>query len=184
MTGEMMPPEMSAQARPTHSASAGWYLAQLKPNAIQIALRNLARQAFEVFNPTQVVTTRRNGKFAARDSQLFPGYLFVRLDPQAGAWRAVNSTYGIARLVRFGTYPAPVPQALISDLAGRCDPQGRLRPPEVLHPGDPVRLTSGPFADFVSKVEAIAPDQRIWVLLDILGRATRVAVAREELRRA
>lgn len=170
--------------RPDHCEPARWYLAQLKPNAVQIALRNLRRQAFEVFNPTQMTTTRRAGKFFERESQLFPGYLFVRLDPRGSAWRTVNSTYGVARLVRFGSYPAPVPQALITDLAWRCDENGRLRPPEILRPGDCVRLTSGPFADFVTRVEAIAPDQRVWVLLDILGRATRVAVAQGELRRA
>ena len=30
--------------------------------------------------------------------------------------------------------------------------------------------------DFVAKVECIAPDQRVWVLLDLMGRTTRLAV--------
>jgi len=50
-----------------------------------------------------------------------------------------------------------------------------------LNPGDAVRLASGPFADFVATVEMIAPDRRIWVLLDLMGRTARVAVEAETL---
>jgi len=41
---------------------------------------------------------------------------------------------------------------------------------------DPVRLTSGAFAEFVATVEKISPGQRVWVLLDLMGRTARVAV--------
>lgn len=59
-----------------------------------------------------------------------------------------------------------------------------LLPPKEFEIGDSVRLTAGPLAGFVSQVEALAPDQRIWVLLELLGRPTRVMVNPEDLRRA
>lgn len=161
--------------------ASDWYLAQLRPNSAQIALRNLTRQGFAIFHPIQVTTSRRGRAFVTQKAPLFPGYLFVGLGPDAAPLRAVNSTYGVSRLVSFGTTPTPVPRALISELAARCDAESALRE---LAPGDPVRLTTGPFADFVASVQQIAPDQRVWVLLDILGRATRVAIPRAELRRA
>jgi len=43
-------------------------------------------------------------------------------------------------------------------------------------------LTRGPFTDFVATIETIDPDRRIWVLLDILGAATRVALSEKNLR--
>jgi transcriptional antiterminator RfaH len=55
-------------------------------------------------------------------------------------------------------------------------------PPKLLKPGDQVRLTSGPFADFLGTIEAIAPDRRVWVLLEIMGGQTRVAVSDDQLR--
>ena len=39
-----------------------------------------------------------------------------------------------------------------------------------------MHLLSGPFAQFVATVESLAPQQRVWVLLDLLGSRTRVSV--------
>lgn len=94
----------------------------------------------------------------------------------------VNSTYGVTKLVCFGTQPAPVPLDLVSQLMLRCDTTGRLLPPRLLKPGDQVRITTGPFAAFVAEVETIAPDRRVWVLMEIMGGQTRVAVKSEQLR--
>jgi transcriptional antiterminator RfaH len=64
----------------------------------------------------------------------------------------------------------------------RCDASGKLLPPKILRPGDQVALTTGPFANFVAEVEKIAPDRRVWVLMDIMGAQTRVAVGADQLR--
>ncbi len=165
--------------------SGPWFLVQLKPNGLATARRNLERQGFPLFCPMQPATRKRGARFVQTWQPLFPGYLFVAFRPDSAPWRAINSTYGVARLVRFGTdAPAPVPQGLIQGLWMRCDEEGRLLPPDVLAPGDEVRILSGPFADFVTTVERISPDQRVWVLLDLLGRPTRVAVSRESVQKA
>ena len=113
---------------------------------------------------------------------LFPGYLFVALDVARGAWRAVNSTYGITRLVSLGRAPSPVPSTLVDALMQRCDDAGRLLPPNALEPGDHVTVTKGPFTDFVATIDTIAPDQRVWVLMEFMGGQTRVAVSAQHLR--
>jgi transcriptional antiterminator RfaH len=74
-------------------------LAQFKPKCHRIAERNLERQGFQSFLPMQEETRRVRGKFTALMRPLFPGYLFVAFDKARGGWQAVNSTYGITRLV-------------------------------------------------------------------------------------
>lgn len=160
---------------------ASWFLAQLKPNCANVADRNLRRQGFGTFLPMEEATGRRNGKFVTAMRPLFPGYIFVAFDVALGSWRAVNSTYGITRLVSFGREPRAVPPDLISELMRRCDAAGKLLPTNCLQPGDRVTLTKGPFVNFVAEVERIAPDQRVWVLLDIMGGQTRVAVAADQV---
>ena len=64
----------------------------------------------------------------------------------------------------------------------RCDTAGKLLPPKLLKPGDQVRMISGPFANFVATIENIAPDRRVWVLMEIMGGQTRVAVTADQLR--
>ena len=81
-----------------------------------------------------------------------------------------------------GKEPTAVPQDLISQLMLRCDDAGILLPPELLNPGDLVTVTTGPLNSFVAEVEKLAADRRVWVLLEIMGRQTRVAVGFDQLR--
>jgi len=165
----------------THDRGTTWFLAQFKPNSHKIAERNLTRQGFRTFLPLQEETRRARGRFITQRRPLFPGYLFVALDVLRGSWRTVNSTYGITRLVSLGKEPTPVPLALVSQLMLRCDREGKLLPPKLLKPGDEVMLTKGPFTDFVATIERIAPDRRVYVLMELMGAQTRVAVPMNQL---
>jgi transcriptional antiterminator RfaH len=167
-----------------HDRGTSWFLAQIKPNCGRIAGCNLQRQGFRTFLPTEDSTKRVRGKFITTPRALFPGYIFVAFNTGAGHWRTINSTNGITRLVSFGKEPAPVPLDIVSQLMLRCDASGKLLPPKLLKPGDQVRLTSGPFADFVGTIESMAPERRIWVLMEIMGGETRVAVAGDQVRMA
>lgn len=118
------------------------------------------------------------------DVPLFPGYLFVALDPDASPWRQVNSTIGVVRLIAFGNHPAPVPQAIVDGLMNRCDAKGRLTELAELSPGDLVRVTKGPLSSFVAKVERVEPSKRVWLLMDIMGGKAQVAIPHADLRLA
>jgi transcription antitermination factor NusG len=48
--------------------------------------------------------------------------------------------------------------------------------------GDQVNVAAGDFADFVATVEQINSDKRGRLLLDFLGRSTRVAINPTDLR--
>lgn len=182
---------------PEHPSGPLWYLAQFKPNCHRIAERNLRRQGFVTFLPLTEETRRIRGRFMTRLQPLFPGYLMVSLDRRDGGWGAVNSTYGITRLVSLGAEPNPVPEALVRALMQRCDSDGKLMAPAVqdhdapdaeglvperLIPGDQVILTRGPFADFVATIDSLAPDRRVWVLMELLGSQTRVAIPTADIR--
>lgn len=166
-----------------HECGTTWFLAQLKPNSAYIAAKNLKRQGFKTFLPLEEETRHRNGKFLTATRPLFPGYIFVAFDATRGHWRSINSTFGITKLVSFGKEPAQVPLELVSQIMLRCNSEGKLLPPKLLKPGDQVTLNKGPFANFVVEVEKIAPDRRVWVLMEIMGGKTRVAVEADQLRR-
>ena len=164
---------------PDHGSS--WFLAQLKPNCANVANNNLKRQGFQTFLPQVEETRQRNGKFVTVTLPLFPGYIFVAFDMTRGLWRTVNSTHGITRLVSFDKNPAKVPLDLVSQLMLRFDAKSKLLPPNFLKPGDQVTVTKGPLANFVAEVEKTDPDQRVWILMEIMGSQTRVAVEANQL---
>lgn len=152
-----------------------WFLAQSKPNSHAIAERNLIRQGFKTFLPMRDETERVRDRFVTRRRPLFPGYVFVALDLDAGSWRAVNSTIGVTRLVTLGKEPTPVPCGLVDALM-------RSENAAALSAGDRVRLTHGPFADIVATIDRIAPDRRVWLLMDIMGTQTRVSADAGQVR--
>ena len=158
-----------------------WYLVQFKPNAHHMAVRNLNRQGFETFLPMQETTRRKATRFETILKPLFPGYMFVGVDADSGPWRKINSTMGVSRLVSLDRRPRPLPVTLISGLMDRCDGSGKVIQPKALIAGDSVKLLSGPFANFIATVETIDAEQRIWVLMELMGQRTRLQVMREQL---
>jgi transcriptional antiterminator RfaH len=161
-----------------------WFIVQLKPNGISNALRNLHRQGFVTFHPRQTATRRMRDKLVTRDEPVFPGYLFVTFDVATAPWRRINATLGVARLLMTPSLaPARVPDAFMAALQQRCGPDGLVRPPEVLAPGDVVRVLTGPFAETVSRIEALDRDGRIAILMDVMGQAVRLSLRPENVAR-
>ena len=149
-----------------------------------MAARNLARQGCDVFLPLVEQTRRTAQQFRTELRPLFPGYLFVGLRAHAPSWRTLNSTHGVSRGVSLdGTYRS-VPEALITQLQKQCDEAGVFRAQDRYTPGDVVTIQTGPFSSFLAEVVDLAPDQRIWVLIDLLGQKSRIAIDQQDLRRA
>ena len=161
-----------------------WFLAQVRPNADHIAKRNLERQGFETFQPMEVRTLVRRGKLVDELRPFFAGYVFVSYPSASVPWSLVNSTYGVSRLVKFGNRPALVPNSVMTDLLGACDPNEVISVQPSVTIGDNVEVIRGPLTSFVGHVQRLAPDQRAMILLDILGKQTRVLVPTADLRAA
>ena len=153
-----------------------WYLAQCKPNATHIAVRNLDNQGFASFLPLQKNTIRKAKGFQHQIRPLFPGYLFVQLDPSEGPWRKINSTRGIARLIRFGTEPSVVPDAIITGLMALCNEMGIIQGDKAFSVGNRVQITQGPFSGFVATIADFEANARIYILLEIMGQTTNVTI--------
>ena len=158
-----------------------WYLIQFKPNSHAIAERNLKRQGFHTFLPMQEIVRRKASRFLSDFKPLFPGYMFVMVNPELSPWRAINSTIGVSRLLSIEGKPKPLPIQLISSLMLRCDKEGKILPLRTLTLGDRVELKTGPFANFIATVDTIDPERRIWVLMDFMGRRTRTQVTSAQL---
>jgi transcriptional antiterminator RfaH len=159
-----------------------WFLAQLKPNADQRARRNLERQHFMTFQPLERRTRLRGGKFTTVLSPFFPGYLFISYPENPAPWSLVNSTYGVTRLVSFAGKPAPVPGPILAALKAACGPDGVVTQEQELAPGSRVAVANGAFMHFIGEVERLTPDQRVLVLLDFMGKQTRVNLPAADLR--
>ena len=168
---------MNNQYSQPEAPHLSWFLVNCKPNAAHLASQNLRNQNFGVFLPMQKITKRKAKQFKTMLRPLFPGYLFVQIDPLAGDWRKINNTRGVARLVQFGADPCPVPDTVIAALFERCDADHVLQDPGALKVGNQARISKGPLSGLIAEIINIEPHGRVNLLLHIMGQATNISVA-------
>lgn len=154
--------------------SKDWFLLQFKSNSHHKAVKNLNQQGFDTFLPIHDVTVSVNSRFRNITKPLFSGYMFVSFNKTNTQWNKINSTYGVSRLITYNSELRSVPADLINNLRNRCDLSGKLLPAEKLREGDQVKVLNGPFTNFVAVVETLEADQRTWILLDLMGRKTKI----------
>ena len=161
-----------------------WYLIRTKPSAEALAQANLNRQGYEIYLPRTAVSVRRSARWHKRIVPLFPRYLFLRLNEGCQPLHPVQSTPGVACVVRFGSLCTIVPDRVIRDLRARADPASglhRLTSPPDLVPGAPVRISEGPFDGLAGVFERAAGAERVVVLLRLLGQNASVCVPLDSL---
>lgn len=160
--------------------STDWYLAQLKPNALSIAERNLQRQGFETFMP-KLRETRRGAQFVERAVPLFPGYLFIGVNTRSRDVAAIRSTRGVAHIVRSAGKVTPLSHTVIEALAAQCDEHDIYTPDSQLSAGDRVTVTNGPFAEYFGEIHDLSAEGRVWVLLDVMGQGVLTEMQRRDV---
>ena len=161
--------------------SKEWFILQFKSNSHHLAAKNLNRQGFETFLPLHDTTSRKLSRFMSTSKPLFPGYMFIKFDRAESQWHKINNTYGVSRLITFNSLLKSIPTKFVDSLMKRYDSSGKLIPIQKLKEGDRVKILKGPFADFIASVENYESEQRIWVLMDLMGRTTKIQIPSEAL---
>jgi transcriptional antiterminator RfaH len=155
-----------------------WYVAYTQPNGEMRALEHLERQGYATYLPRYRRMVRHARRRALMLRPLFPRYLFVGLDRLTQRWRPIRSTCGVVGLVASGDEPVPVAAGILEGLR-RQESDGAfdlLSPVRRLRAGDAVRVTEGPFADLVGRLLGMADHERVFVLLELLGRTVRAEI--------
>jgi transcription elongation factor/antiterminator RfaH len=153
---------------------ARWHVVHTHPHAEDRAIDNLERQSFETFCPRIRKTVRHARKVAHVLAPMFPSYLFVRLDVKRDRWRSINGTHGVVRILTQGEIPLPVPRGVVEALRARTGGEGAIDLSTSLKVGDVVKISNGPFSDFVGTLDYLDGAGRVRVLLDLMGRAVSV----------
>ena len=153
-----------------------WYVVHTQPRGEATAARHLARQGFTAFMPQYLKRRRHARRIDWVRAPLFPRYLFVAMDIALTRWRAIASTMGVSHLVCNGDNPAPVPYGVVEDIRARIDDHGlvKLEPRIPFRPGDLVKVLAGALADQIGFFQCATDEQRVILLLDMLGRRVTV----------
>lgn len=156
-----------------------WYVVHSQPNAELRAAEHLERQGFTSYVPTYLKTRRHARRVDTVRAPFFPRYLFVWIDVTQQRWRSINSTVGVSRIVGRGLMPTPVMPGVVEAIRQREGEDGiiRLAPAAAkFRPGDAVRVVDGAFEACQGLFQALTDNERVSILLDLLGRKVRVVL--------
>lgn len=157
-------------------AVAKWIVVNTQPHRERLAINHLANQNYKTYCP--MIRRRICHARKLRDvlRPLFPGYLFVAVDPVFKRWRPILSTLGVRSIIRNGDNPSVVDPELIAAIRSREIGGAVVRPASPYQIGDNVKMSGGPFDGVVARIVAMDDRERLTVLLDLLGGKIRTAV--------
>lgn len=142
-----------------------------------IKLHHMEEFFGEIMVPTEEVIEIRSGQRRKSERKFFPGYVLVHMVMNDASWHLVRS---VPRVMSFigGTSdrPAPISEKEANAIMIHLQQVGdKPRPKILFEPGELVRVSEGPFADFNGVVEEVDYEKsRLKVSVSIFGRATPV----------
>ncbi|MBI4283807.1 MAG: transcription termination/antitermination factor NusG, partial [Chloroflexi bacterium] len=140
----------------------------------RIKLMDADGEVAKIVVPTEDEVEVRSGQRRTVAKKILPGYVLVQMKMSDQSWNIVRNTPGVTGFVGSGSKPVPLPEAEVDQILK----QMTAEVPRVkigFRPGQSVRVTDGPFTDFVGVVdEIIAGKGKVKVLLSLFGRDTPV----------
>jgi transcriptional antiterminator NusG len=147
---------------------------------LRIQSLDMQDRILQVLVPTEEEVVFKEGKRRAERRKLFPGYILVQMSMDDESWYAVRNTPGVTGFVSSEdesdkrAKPVPLEDKQIEDILKQVE-AGATRVKIGLEQGETVRITEGPFVDFIGAVNDIDEGKgKVRVLVSFFGRETPV----------
>ena len=131
-------------------------------------------EIFQVVVPTEEEIEVKDGQRRTVTKKILPGYVLVQMKMSGQSWNVVRNTPGVTGFVSSGTKPVPLREEEVSQILR----QMMAEAPKVkvgFRKGQSIRVSDGPFIDFVGVVDDINMEKgKVKVLLSLFGRETPV----------
>lgn len=167
------------------------YEDKVKTNlAHRVQNMDVADLIFEVVVPCVDEIEIRDGQRRTVPRKIFPGYVLVQMIElkkeddssvpaeerarSSRAWYVVRNTPGVTGFVGSGHHPTPLEEAEVASILRQMR-SGEPRVKVGFALGQSVRITDGPFIDFIGTVDGINLEKgKVKVLVSFFGRETPV----------
>jgi transcriptional antiterminator NusG len=157
---------------------------------LRIQSLDMQERIFQVIVPTEEEVVFKDGKRRSERRKLFPGYILVQMKMDDESWYVVRNTPGVTGFVssedEHDKRPKPVPleDSQLEYILKQAE-SGPTRIKIGLERGDTVRITEGPFVDFIGAVSDVDEGKgKVRVLVSFFGRETPVELDFLQVERA
>ena len=151
------------------------YEERVKKNLEQrIKFMDSGDDVLQVVIPTEEEIEVRSGQRRTVTKKILPGYVLIQMRMTDQGWNIVRNTPGVTGFVGSGSKPVPLQEEEINKILKQMTAEA----PRVkvgFKKGQSIRVTDGPFSDFVGSVDDINAEKgKVKVLLSLFGRETPV----------
>ena len=140
------------------------------------SIEGLREELGQVLIPEEKVVEMKPSGRKETARNLMPGYVFVEMAANEELFKTIRDINGVANFVGAGDQPSPLSPDEIANIRGLVEDKKEKPRPEIkFRVGDQVKVTEGPFSNFIGTVEHIDVEKaRLKVMVSIFGRPTPV----------
>jgi transcriptional antiterminator NusG len=123
------------------------------------------------------VDIKEDGQKRIVKRKVFPGYVLVEMEVNDRSWYVVRNTPGVTGFVGSATKPIPLEPDEVKRILKSQGLDNEPRPRISVEMGEQVRITAGPFENFIATITEINDEKgTVKGLIDMFGRETTVEV--------
>ncbi|MDD5233768.1 MAG: UpxY family transcription antiterminator [Syntrophales bacterium] len=163
-----------------------WFAVHTRSRHEDVACRGLLLKSIHAFLPKMEVWSKRKDRRRKIQVPIFPGYLFVEVEPDNHTRLSVLTTPGVVRMLgkKAGGDPIPVPESQIS--AVRRVVESRVEMHRIQYPeaGEKAMIIDGPFTGIEGTVLKTDLARELFVIsIELLQRAVAIKVEGFQIRK-
>jgi transcriptional antiterminator NusG len=134
----------------------------------------MEHKIFQVVIPTREIVVVKKGKKTKQKERVFPGYILIKMIMDDDSWLVVRTTEGVTGFIGAGLKPSPISEKEVNAIM-KFVQQEQPKFKAKFSTGEAVKITDGPFSDFLGTIEAIDEEKgKVRVLVSIFDRETPV----------
>ena len=167
----------------TPSIDAAWYVINtysgheykvIEALKTRIKTMGLEDQIFQAIIPIQSKMVIRRGQKVKSQEKTFPGYVLIQMVLTDDSWVTVRTTQGVTGFIGVDNKPQAISQTEVDRILNTTEEdKPKYETPFAI--GDVVKVTNGPFADFIGTIDSIDQEKgKIRVLVSFFERETPV----------
>lgn len=140
----------------------------------RIKTMGLEDQIFQAIVPIQSKMVIRRGQKVKSQEKTFPGYVLIQMIVNDDSWITVRTTQGVTGFIGIDNKPSPISQKEVDQIL-KVTEEDKPKFQTPFSIGDVVKVTNGPFADFIGTIDSIDQEKgKIRVLVSFFERETPV----------
>lgn len=129
---------------------------------------------YEVIVPIQKKMVIKRGQKMETNEKVLPGYILVHMLLEDDSWNCVRSTPGVTRFIGIENQPTRIAKSEVESIIKNTQEE-KPKYQSSFAIGDVVKITNGPFLDFIGTIDNIDEQKgKLRVLVSFFERETPV----------